>query len=50
MSCFSSVLPKLTTLLAELNLNIQEAHAYTTSDSYSLIIFVVDGWPYQVNQ
>ncbi|KAJ4805804.1 ACT-like protein tyrosine kinase family protein [Rhynchospora pubera] len=43
------LLSQLTTLLAELNLNIREAHAYSTSDGYSLIIFVVDGWPYQEN-
>ncbi|KAF3335583.1 serine/threonine-protein kinase HT1 isoform X1 [Carex littledalei] len=41
------LLSQLTTLLAELNLNIQEAHAYSTLDGYSLTIFVVDGWPYQ---
>jgi hypothetical protein len=35
---------QLTLLLGKLGLNIQEAHAYSTSDGYSLDIFVVDGW------
>jgi hypothetical protein len=29
-------------------LNIQEAHAFSTVDGYSLDVFVVDGWPYEV--
>lgn len=37
-------------LIGELGLNIQEAHAYSTSDGYSLDIFVVDGWEYEVIQ
>lgn len=41
---------QLTLLLGELGLNIQEAHAYSTSDGYSLDIFVVDGWEYEVIQ
>ncbi|MBA0861663.1 hypothetical protein Goshw_030153, partial [Gossypium schwendimanii] len=35
----------LTSLLAEIGLNIQEAHAFSTTDGYSLDVFVVDGWP-----
>jgi UTP:GlnB (protein PII) uridylyltransferase len=39
------VLPlQLTTLLSEIGLNIQEAHAFSTLDGYSLDVFVVDGW------
>ncbi|KAJ1290869.1 hypothetical protein BS78_02G276000 [Paspalum vaginatum] len=43
------LLSQLTSLLGELGLNIQEAHAYSTSDGYSLDIFVVDGWEYEVD-
>ncbi|KAI3828019.1 hypothetical protein L1987_02109 [Smallanthus sonchifolius] len=38
---------QLTALLAEVGLNIQEAHAFSTVDRYSLDVFVVDGWPYE---
>ncbi|PWA35833.1 ACT-like protein tyrosine kinase family protein [Artemisia annua] len=41
---------KLTALLAEVGLNIQEAYAFSTVDRYSLDVFVVDGWPYEVNR
>ncbi|KAA8535958.1 hypothetical protein F0562_028436 [Nyssa sinensis] len=41
------LLSQLTTLLAEVGLNIQEAHAFSTVDGYSLDVFVVDGWPYE---
>ncbi|KAI4297813.1 hypothetical protein L6164_037678 [Bauhinia variegata] len=41
------LLSKLTSLLAEIGLNIQEAHAFSTNDGYSLDVFVVDGWPYE---
>ncbi|XP_062022970.1 serine/threonine-protein kinase STY46 [Rosa rugosa] len=41
------LLSQLTSLLAELGLNIQEAHAFSTLDGYSLDVFVVDGWPYE---
>uniref|UniRef100_M4F847 non-specific serine/threonine protein kinase n=1 Tax=Brassica campestris TaxID=3711 RepID=M4F847_BRACM len=34
----------LTSLLGELGLNIQEAHAFSTVDGFSLDVFVVDGW------
>ncbi|KAG8655794.1 hypothetical protein MANES_04G069600v8 [Manihot esculenta] len=39
------LLSQLTSLLAEIGLNIQEAHAFSTVDGYSLDVFVVDGWP-----
>ncbi|XP_052203136.1 serine/threonine-protein kinase STY46-like [Diospyros lotus] len=38
------LLSQLTSLLSEIGLNIQEAHAFSTSDGYSLDVFVVDGW------
>ncbi|KAI3718258.1 hypothetical protein L6452_19121 [Arctium lappa] len=41
------LLSQLTSLLAEVGLNIQEAHAFSTVDRYSLDVFVVDGWPYE---
>lgn len=36
------LLSQLTFLLADIGLNIQEAHAFSTSDGYSLDVFVVD--------
>ncbi|KAI9180571.1 hypothetical protein LWI28_006152 [Acer negundo] len=41
------LLSQLTSLLADTGLNIQEAHAFSTVDGYSLDVFVVDGWPYE---
>ncbi|KAL8228348.1 hypothetical protein R6Q57_015932 [Mikania cordata] len=41
------LLNQLTCLLAEVGLNIQEAHAFSTVDRYSLDVFVVDGWPHE---
>ncbi|KAL2936994.1 Serine/threonine-protein kinase STY46 [Bienertia sinuspersici] len=41
---------ELTSLLADVGLNIQEAHAFSTTDGYSLDVFVVDGWPYEETQ
>ncbi|KAJ9550380.1 hypothetical protein OSB04_014425 [Centaurea solstitialis] len=41
------LLSQLTSLLAEVGLNIQEAHAFSTADRYSLDVFVVDGWPHE---
>lgn len=41
------LLSQLTALLADVGLNIQEAHAFSTVDGYSLDVFVVDGWPYE---
>ncbi|KAK6916770.1 Serine-threonine/tyrosine-protein kinase, catalytic domain [Dillenia turbinata] len=41
------LLSQLTSLLAEIGLNIQEAHVFSTTDGYSLDVFVVDGWPYE---
>ncbi|XP_040381731.1 serine/threonine-protein kinase STY17-like isoform X2 [Oryza brachyantha] len=43
------LLSQLTALLGELGLNIQEAHAFSTTDGYSLDIFVVDGWNHEVD-
>ncbi|GMH06590.1 hypothetical protein Nepgr_008430 [Nepenthes gracilis] len=39
------LLSQLTFLLSEIGLNIQEAHAFSTVDGFSLDVFVVDGWP-----
>lgn len=39
---------QLTSLLSETGLNIQEAHAFSTLDGYSLDVFVVGGWPTEV--
>ncbi|KAF6135637.1 hypothetical protein GIB67_028208 [Kingdonia uniflora] len=41
------LLSQLTSLLAEIGLNIEEAHAFSTTDGYSLDVFVVKGWPYE---
>ncbi|WCJ44301.1 ACT-like protein tyrosine kinase family protein [Euphorbia peplus] len=38
------LLSQLTSLLSEIGLNITEAHAFSTSDGYSLDVFVVDNW------
>uniref|UniRef100_A0A6N2LTC1 Protein kinase domain-containing protein n=1 Tax=Salix viminalis TaxID=40686 RepID=A0A6N2LTC1_SALVM len=38
------LLSQLTSLLSEIGLNIQEAHAFSTIDNYSLDVFVVDNW------
>ncbi|KAJ8772678.1 hypothetical protein K2173_027855 [Erythroxylum novogranatense] len=38
------LLSELTSLLSEIELNIQEAHAFSTIDGYSLDVFVVDNW------
>ncbi|XP_062101055.1 serine/threonine-protein kinase STY46-like isoform X2 [Humulus lupulus] len=35
---------QLTSVLSEVGLNIQEAHAFSTIDGYSLDVFLVDGW------
>jgi hypothetical protein len=35
-------------LLADVGLNIREAHVFSTVDGYSLDVFVVDGWPTEV--
>ncbi|GER29130.1 transcription factor [Striga asiatica] len=48
-TCFLCKKPvPLTSLLAEVGLNIQEAHAFSTVDDYSLDVFVVDGWSFEV--
>ncbi|GMJ06934.1 serine/threonine/tyrosine kinase 46 [Hibiscus trionum] len=41
------LLSQFSSLLAEIGLNIQEAHVFSTIDGYSLDVFVVDGWPYE---
>ncbi|CAI9765428.1 unnamed protein product [Fraxinus pennsylvanica] len=46
---FEVRLLQLTSLLAEVGLNIQEAHAFSTVDGYSLDVFVFYGWPYEVS-
>lgn len=40
---------QLTSLFSEVGLNIQEAHVFSTIDGYSLDVFVVDGWAYEVS-
>ncbi len=35
-------------MLADVGLNIREAHVFSTVDGYSLDVFVVDGWPTEV--
>ncbi|CAL9124787.1 unnamed protein product [Musa acuminata var. zebrina] len=47
---FSSIdkpklLGQLSALLADVGLNIREAHVFSTTDGYSLDVFEVDGWP-----
>ncbi|KAH7429647.1 hypothetical protein KP509_09G060400 [Ceratopteris richardii] len=39
------LLSELSSLLAEVGLNIREAHVFSTVDGFSLDVFVVDGWP-----
>lgn len=41
------LLTQLTCLMSEIGLNIQEAHAFSTNDGYSLDVFVVDGCVYE---
>ncbi|KAI3736649.1 hypothetical protein L2E82_26588 [Cichorium intybus] len=41
------LLSQLSALLSDIELNIREAHVFSTIDGYSLDIFVVDGWPFQ---
>ncbi|XAR49642.1 Dual-specificity kinase [Bertholletia excelsa] len=41
------LLSQLSALLSEIGLNIREAHVFSTTDGYSLDVFVVDGWPVQ---
>eukprot|EP00243_Klebsormidium_subtile_P002380 TRINITY_DN14729_c0_g1_i1.p1 TRINITY_DN14729_c0_g1~~TRINITY_DN14729_c0_g1_i1.p1 ORF type:complete len:587 (+),score=127.70 TRINITY_DN14729_c0_g1_i1:492-2252(+) len=38
------LLSQLSALLADVGLNIREAHVFSTVDGYSLDVFVVDGW------
>ncbi|CAI5466113.1 unnamed protein product [Closterium sp. Yama58-4] len=39
------LLSQLSAVLADVGLNICEAHVFSTSDGLSLDVFVVDGWP-----
>ncbi|XP_050268583.1 serine/threonine-protein kinase STY46-like isoform X1 [Quercus robur] len=39
------LLSQLSALLSDIGLNIREAHVFSTTDGYSLDVFVVDGWP-----
>ncbi|XP_027180097.1 serine/threonine-protein kinase STY8-like isoform X1 [Coffea eugenioides] len=41
------LLSQLTSLLSDIGLNIEEAHAFSTTDGFSLDVFVVAGWPYE---
>ncbi|KAL4559110.1 hypothetical protein LXL04_031243 [Taraxacum kok-saghyz] len=41
------LLSQLSALLSDIELNIREAHVFSTIDGYSLDVFVVDGWPFQ---
>jgi UTP:GlnB (protein PII) uridylyltransferase len=45
----SAVLVQLSALLADVGLNIREAHVFSTTDGFSLDVFVVDGWATEVN-
>ncbi|KAJ3671397.1 hypothetical protein LUZ60_007476 [Juncus effusus] len=38
------LLAQLSALLSDIGLNIREAHVFSTTDGYSLDVFVVDGW------
>ncbi|KAH9316902.1 hypothetical protein KI387_018671, partial [Taxus chinensis] len=38
------LLSRLSALLADIGLNIREAHVFSTNDGYSLDVFLVDGW------
>ncbi|CAO2145683.1 unnamed protein product [Urochloa humidicola] len=39
------LLSQLSALLSNIGLNIREAHVFSTTDGYSLDVFVTDGWP-----
>ncbi|CAK9187368.1 unnamed protein product [Ilex paraguariensis] len=39
------LLSQLSALLSDIGLNIREAHVFSTTDGYSLDVFMVDGWP-----
>ncbi|CAL0331948.1 unnamed protein product [Lupinus luteus] len=44
------LLSQLTSILGEMGLNILEAHAFSTTDGFSLDVFVVEGWPNEVGR
>ncbi|KAJ8450403.1 hypothetical protein Cgig2_004860 [Carnegiea gigantea] len=45
LSCYKTGFVQLSALLSDIGLNIREAHVFSTTDGYSLDVFVVDGWP-----
>ncbi|KAH7278386.1 hypothetical protein KP509_38G038900 [Ceratopteris richardii] len=40
----TKLLSQLSSILADVGLNIREAHVFSTSDGYSLDVFIVHGW------
>ncbi|KAG0563749.1 hypothetical protein KC19_8G056800 [Ceratodon purpureus] len=44
------LLSQMSALLADVGLNILEAHVFSTTDGYSLNVFVVDGWKTEETQ
>ncbi|KAG0583370.1 hypothetical protein KC19_3G131200 [Ceratodon purpureus] len=44
------LLSQMSALLADVGLNIREAHVFSTTDGFSLDVFVVDGWPSEDTQ
>ncbi|MCO5593200.1 hypothetical protein L7F22_047207 [Adiantum nelumboides] len=40
----TKLLSQLSSLLADVGLNIREAHVFSTTDGYSLDVFIVHGW------
>jgi UTP:GlnB (protein PII) uridylyltransferase len=47
-SNYMNIFLQLCALLSETGLNIREAHVFSTTDGYSLDVFVVDGWATEV--
>jgi hypothetical protein len=39
---------QLSSLLSDVGLNIEEAHAFSTTNGYFLAVFVVSGWALEV--
>ncbi|KAH7278387.1 hypothetical protein KP509_38G038900 [Ceratopteris richardii] len=44
----TKLLSQLSSILADVGLNIREAHVFSTSDGYSLDVFIVHGWEKEV--
>lgn len=40
----------MSALLADVGLNIREAHVFSTTDGFSLDVFIVDGWSTRVTE